>query len=75
MAENRKLARRAVSSQAALIYTGHREQPIMCTVANISGQGADLTVLNTNGIPEIFDLQSRPTKNARVQDGTEDRPP
>jgi hypothetical protein len=50
-------ALRVIINQVAVIYADDRTQPIVCTIANISGEGAGLTVLNTNAVPEIFELQ------------------
>jgi PilZ domain len=62
--ENRKHARRPGNNQAALIYPGLGEPPIMCTIADISEGGAGLTVINTKAIPETFELQIK-TEEAR----------
>ena len=65
MIENRKHARRPGNNQAALIYPGPGEPPIMCTVADISDGGAGLTVVNTKAIPETFELQIKSEETRR----------
>jgi hypothetical protein len=55
--ENRKHVRHPGDRKAALIYTRPDEQPIMCTLADISEGGAGLIVVSTNGIPDTFELE------------------
>lgn len=57
MLENRKHVRTPGNSKAALIYTDSDESPIMCTLADISEGGAGLTLVNTKGIPDTFQLE------------------
>ena len=67
--EKRKYVRVPGNNKAAIIYVGPGAPPIMCTIADISGGGVGLTVINTRDIPDKFELlikgeQSR--KSCRV---------
>jgi PilZ domain len=64
--ENRKQVRQPGNNQAALIYPGPGESPIMCTIADISEGGAGLTVVSTKGIPQTFELQIKSEETRRA---------
>ena len=55
--DNRQHVRHPGNNRAGLIYPGRHEPPIMCTLADISEGGAGLTVVNTKGIPDTFELE------------------
>jgi hypothetical protein len=55
--KNRRHIRKSYNNKAAIIYPGDGKTPIMCTVADISDGGAGLTVINLQGIPDLFQLE------------------
>jgi hypothetical protein len=55
--ENRKHVRHPGNNRAGIIYPGHGQSPIMCTLIDLSEGGAGLTVINTSTIPDCFELE------------------
>jgi hypothetical protein len=62
---NRKHVRMPGNNKAAVICASDDQGPIMCTVADISNDGAGLTFVNIDGIPNNFKLTIKGEMKAR----------
>jgi hypothetical protein len=65
MVERRMRPRHRVLKAGKIVFN-HHFSVVDCTIRNVSAGGACLTVPNTVGIPESFDLLIEPEKEPRA---------